>query len=287
MKKPIDIIATVPVSARADLYDALYDAGCEPVVTERTAYLSRSVGGRICVLPDVPGSQVDFLICDEPAWFDADRGDQWCVEAGRKAGKYDGRERWRLTVRPLQRRDVARIAGLPVWPETAPTPADVGAVSDFGSLTITVGAWSQAFQRLRCTVDQDRLDRIVRWHASRYFRHLDDDTVSSVGGLFAAEIGAALSPVGLAEANRLAERLLYRASRDAGWRKLTLRERHALGLVGGHWWREERIAMAREMHASGCGEATLAAASGDVCGTNRTWCGASAVHVARRPQEQA
>ena len=271
MKHPMTVIATAPVAGQSVLYDALYEAGCEPVATERTAYLSRSVGGRIYVLPDVPGSQVDFLLCNEPAWFDADRGDLWCVEAGRKAGKYDGRERWRLTVRPLQRRDAARIAGLPVWPETAPTPAPVTVTATFDSLTITVGAWSQTFRRLRCEVDPERLDRIVRWHASRYFKHLDDDAVSGVAGLFEAELMALPGLPLLAEANRLAERLLYRASRDAGWRKLTQRERTALGLVGGHWWSEDRVAAAREMSATGCGEATLTAAGGDPGRTSAVW----------------
>lgn len=73
------------------------------------------------------------------------------------------------------------------------------------------------------------------------------------------------TPATLAEANRSASRLLYRASRDAGWIKLTVRERAKLRLDGAQWQTEavvaERRAALAGMRADGVGEATHAAAA--------------------------
>lgn len=239
------------------------------VPTRRRSYLAPSVGGVLHVLPDVSGGDLDVLVCDLPAsWSRA----VWLCEVGRKVGKYDGVERIRITLRPVQSLAGCGLAGVDVHELTV--------TATFDEVRISAGLyWSgTTFRRLRAELDTDRLGRIIGWHARRYFPHLTMEAIMDAESMFLAELGPRVEAGEaclLAEANRLAERLLYRASVDAGWRKLTPRERERLGIDGGHWQREERVVAARNARRAGdltgCGEATIGAARGYADVVRRGW----------------
>lgn len=255
MRKPITVILRAVVAQ-----DCLSRLPLVPTGT--VAWLSRTSRGRIYVISDVPGRVVDVLLCDVPDGLD---DPVWVLEVAHKSGKFDGSERVRLCLRPVFRRDLPCMSL--TESQTYP-PIEVRIGETYDEWSVCVGSWGGAFQRLRAQLVPGGLSRIVGWHARRYFRHLTVAEVDDACALFEAEMGPAVAGgggVGLAEANRIAERLLYRASVDAGWRKLTLRERERLGLDGGHWWREERIAERRAALAgaatpTGCGEWTLRSA---------------------------
>lgn len=111
---------------------------------------------------------------------------------------------------------------------------------------------------LRAALDGSDLARILHWHAARWYRFLPPDDVASLAPALASSLPPGAT---IAEANRAASRLLYRAAYDAGWRKLTVREQQRLGLQG-QWHRAEivlaRLAAIRGFgNPTGCGEETL------------------------------
>ena len=115
-------------------------------------------------------------------------------------------------------------------------------------------------------------------------RELLDDAAALADGWTwpVAEDGPhAGQPVTLAEANRAADRALYRMARDLGWRKLTLRERGKLGWTDGPQWRRQDDVLARLVElghtASGASDWSRDEATGTV---------APAVVVARRRMER-
>lgn len=102
------------------------------------------------------------------------------------------------------------------------------------------------------------------WHWTRYYQHLDHAIAESVAAEWTLTEWAQEAPRWtLAEANRSASRALYRASREAGFRKMTLRERLRLGMAAdsGQWHRTDHLPTA-EGSVTGCGQATLEAAAG-------------------------
>ena len=105
---------------------------------------------------------------------------------------------------------------------------------------------------------------IIRWHARRYFTHLPAEEVEAIALSFAPPASSSL-----AAANREAERLLYVAARAGGWHKLTLRERRRLRLSEESAWVRDSVYAAAQVafgSPTGCGEATLRAAAGDLDG---------------------
>lgn len=179
------------------------------------------------------------------------------LEVVRKEGKFDGSVRTRLCLRRL-------VPGYQTHGEAALT---VRLVDSDATVTLARGAdvlWSGTFPRLRAAAYQSRARELVMWHWSRYFRHLDASVAERVAdGLVIAD-GSTIT-----SANREASNRLYEESVALGWRKLTRRERLALGYPpdAGQWQRESDVAMRRAAragldHPSGTGEHTRGAACG-------------------------
>lgn len=230
--------------------------------------LSRTIRAERYGIMGVSGRQIDVLVeygIETPVLNTRDGTPlptRIVVEVGIKRGRYDGAERWRLTFR----RAGPDLMGV-VWR----SPAALAVATEGGRLTLSVGPvepnvtapWEQSFAIHRTSVETvDGLAAIVHWHHRRYYSHLPEDAVAEVVAVLDAS-----TPRTLSEANREVSRLLYAASRERGWRKLTLVERTRFGLADrGQWIRDEDVAAARAAHAgespTGAGEHSLAAADG-------------------------
>lgn len=216
--------------------------------TENFSWLSRTQRGRIYTVRGVPSSVLTILIIDNSD----DIPDNYVrvIELGRKKMKYGG-TRSHVTVRYVP-------------PHQAPTVC-VAAYVDIKDSTATVyiGDKVYAFGRYQHTLDvNNNLGKIVRWHYSRYYKMLAEHDIVCTENDFRNQIIA--GKYTLAEANRLASRLLYRTARDAGYRKLTNREQSRLGLKG-QWHSEAEYSSAQQKYqgrysATGAGEYTLVSA---------------------------
>jgi hypothetical protein len=238
---------------------------------------------RIHTLRGVPGKHCDVLVDDQPYRAgsmyrdepDAEgirRGKEawerpWLLvlDIGRKAGRYDGAERWRLTFRDVQpRRD----------PATDPIRGAVRVIEEPTSTVVEVfwrgGFWGQEFPRLSYTVD-DRTDLagVLIHQASMYFGHIWPREAEQVRAL-AAEWARRpwVKECGdICWLNRDASQCLYDLSRNLGWVKLTQRQRERLGLGGQQWQREDYVAVLRLKAGldtpAGVGQHTLDAAHGE------------------------
>lgn len=235
---------------------------------------------RRATLRGVPGKHADMIVADSctptgpkvPVLEVTDRGDQqlppgWLpvLELADKAGRYNRAVRRRYAIRPFMRKEALalplarlRIDGSdPEWLEIMIAPIEAPAIVD-------------RFPRLRSDLEDYDLQRVAGWHWRRWFTHLrDQDGAREACDAWAAEVrssGLADSWT-IAEANRAASRMLYRFSRDLGWRKLTARERERLGLGvdAPQWWHTDALAgiyaAMGHYHATGCGDASLIAAS--------------------------
>lgn len=181
------------------------------------------------------------------------------IEITQRTGSYDGRTRWRVCIRDVRRSgsDGYEPGELRLDYE-AP---DVRLVVDVGGRYSLTSEPIRVFTRASvCT--REGLDRLVGWHWRRYFTHLGHEAVVEVTALMVAEI-CARDDVSIGEANRLASRLLYAASRERGYTKLTRRERERLGLDDDRqWWHRDQLDPVRAArfgvaHASGAGQWTL------------------------------
>jgi hypothetical protein len=212
--------------------------------TEKTFWISKCHRAQKFTFRGVPSRHLDILV--EVGMEVLAR--PVVVEVGINTSKFSPHTQWRLVFR------------VPVHPIRHSPAVDLvlGVREDL--LTIDLGAWRAAFARLRSDLDHYNLARVMMWHYARYYTHLDRAEVFQ----YADEWGALPHEFAtLAEANRAASRELYQLSRDAGWRKLTLREQKKWGLDS-QWVRQEVIAeRSRDLSATGVSEATLDAASGE------------------------
>ena len=220
--------------------------------TETIVHLAPTVRGRVYTLRGVPKNRVDVVVTDD-AWTPRDDRDDLIVEVSLKQGRYDGQQRDRILFRRLpghQARHLPMVSSV------------VTHGSSSSTVEVEVGAWTRTYRALRSSLDGYRLARIVMWHWRRYYTHLEDgDAVRALADEWAVISEAEASNWTLAEANRSAARCLYRYSRDAGWRKLTTREREKLGAPA-MWVRQEWVA-AQQLgrgDATGAGEYTLRSA---------------------------
>lgn len=281
--------AVVPVADVRDYLEPHLEA------TEDLVWLSRTQRGYRYTFCGVPARRVDVVIIDgygvDQSSADAireDRPSQWCiVEVARKSGRFDGAERDRVTVRPFVRgyevQAGIQAGALTVNAEGTPF---VDVQVDTCDAEGTPLRWSRSYQRLRWAPDPDRAARdVVMWHATRYFPAALRDEAEALASSWTWPVyeggPRAGQPVTLAEANRAADRALYRMARDAGWRKLTLRERGKLGWAEGPQWRRQEDVLARLAElghtASGTGDWSRDEATGGV---------GPAVVVARRRMER-
>lgn len=211
-------------------------------------------------LRGVPTKRVDVCIDDRIRNGDAmDYRDVWEFTVVRKAGRYDGSQRDRLTLRVQHGhvvRDTHELCVVNVV--ELPDSYRVDVVTELG-----VVRWTREYPRLRSDLSDHDPERIVMWHWTRYYRHLEHAVAEQTAKEWAMTEWARES-VGwtLAEANRSASRALYRASRDEGWRKLTLRERVKLGVTGNAQWHRVDSLPVHDPSQSGAGQATIEAAAG-------------------------
>lgn len=262
MKKPLRILAVAEISA--DDVECL-TGWLEPLA--ESVWLSRTCECRRYALRGVPSRLCDIAIdrrLTEPGVLPLRPWESIACEASRREGRYDGRERDRLTIRAIPRQTLA------IW--CAPSACLSVALRDDAtyeaSLVLDGGAtsWHREYRQLRVSLDERPPRDVVLWHWSRYYQHLDAATAEQVADLWSlGEYARERDGWSLAEANRSASRALYVASRQEGWRKLTLRERRKLGLPdsSGQWHRSDACA-ALSGTASGCGRYTLDSASGVV-----------------------
>jgi hypothetical protein len=274
--KAITILARYRVTLPTQ-YLSLLDRTHDPVRINGTRYARytwHGVPGRLCdviigesVLEHRDDEAVVLEISDmRPHKLPPDLQDV-ILEVGEKAGKYDRAIRRRYALRRFPRRMLDEIPRADLR---------VSVFSGMGEDELTVlirphdggTPLVDTFRRLRGDLDGYDMARIIGWHWSRYYRHIPHDDASALADSWAAEVastGEAASWT-LAEANRAASRALYRLSRDLGWRKLTCEERLRLGMPAdaGQWHHESELAPIYERmgHPTGCGEATLRAASG-------------------------
>jgi len=215
MKKPIEKIATY----RCVNLDV---SGLEE--TENSNWISRTQRGVVYTIKGVPSSDLDILIVPEQD------GMVRVLDIGVKTGKYGG-NRNRITVRNVPLHQTYGLPCVAVWFELLGAHA-----------VIHIGDDTYTFGRYRTDLDSSsNLEKIIRWHYSRYYRMLSESDVRATEVEFRDIVES--SSMTLAEANRLASRLLYRIARGSGYRKLTLREQRKLGLVG-QWHPEAEYAAA-------------------------------------------
>lgn len=234
-KKPVEILDRYRLTDYSDLVLSLE-------ATEDTVWISKTQRGRRYTIRGVPGNIVDVVIVDE---LNSDLIP--VLEVCDKIGKFDGALRKRFTIRGLPRHQA---------PATC-----VFATIDLGDYVATFRCgdeknWEFSGWRSDLDVSSD-LGGIVRWHYDRYYRFLSTADVEAVE----EEFKNAGSWGTLAEANRLASRMLYKVARDQGWHKLTLREQQRLGLRG-QWHNDAEYSEAQEQYQgryspTGCGDYTL------------------------------
>lgn len=178
-----------------------------------------------------------------------------------------------------------------VWfPRTIVRPAREARMDDMGGLvplvkpkeekTIEIhgGSWCEYYKMLISKLNGDPAKSIVLWHWKRYFTipfparddRAPDEVQSVINEFSAVLLNDPDSVPTIAEANCLADRLLYRAAVDMGWRKLTSKEKLKWGFST-QWVRKEHIQKRRdeidgreptEGNGSSVGEFTQRAASG-------------------------
>lgn len=249
-----------------------------------TVWLSRECRCQRLALVGVPAKRVDIVADYRLLDGTADPQSGILVEVGEKAGRFDGSVRTRLTVRAMRTGD---LEGRYYADETGSCRVittgslhvealDPGERTPHGVISLALSdetgavVWTEDYARLRpeLATDQDSA-RLLGWHATRYFTHLPWEEVQALADSWSPTPGCSL-----AQANREAERALYRLSRDLGWHKTTLRERRKLGLDSASWVASSTYdaAQARLGHPTGASEATLLAArSEDVVVVRRSW----------------
>jgi hypothetical protein len=260
--------------------------------TEDPVYLTRTCIADRYGLAGVPGRLFDIAIDRRLTDEDYTAG-HVRAEVVRKAGRYGGEVRDRLSLRLYTQGDKTstdtRLHALRVCEFVRPGDQTRN-VTEVRIVRTDDGAevWRAEYARQRCEVlTPEGSDAILWWHHSRYFAaSVSREDAESLAAEFRAEVilRAGDRPLSLTEANRYADRMLYRAARNNGWRKLTLRERKKLGIDGGPWVSPERYdaARARLGHATGCGEYTLSAAREDFSTRYDALADSVAVSVRRR-----
>lgn len=212
--------------------------------TAKVVWMGHATRCRQGTIRGVPAKRVDFVVDenlqDGPA----------VLEVGAKTGMFDGATRCRFALRaPLP-----GLVGAVHPPEGrlslafSPTRVEVRVALDGEGEAAEHRTYT--FERARYTLDVSKsLRHMVMWHWQRYYRHLSLAQAARVACDFAVAAGTSLT-----EANRAASRALYEASREVGWRKLTLREQRKFGVTG-QWHLVVQLGS-----PTGCGEYTLSAA---------------------------
>lgn len=207
----------------------------------KKVYLSRTVCGYVRCFRGVPAGRIHCLDCSDALV----RGHQiWVAQLAVVHGRHSHRDTWRLTIRS--------------WSQPGLTAGEVSIDEHEDTLEVRVGEHGLKSERLGSEVDLERPDRIVSWHWQRWYKHLTWEEVRPVADEFVSQLRE--TQLTRNEANRLASRLLYRASRDLGWVKLDARQKVRLGLDA-DWHRQGGLDAVRCQQS--VGEATSRAADPD------------------------
>jgi hypothetical protein len=238
-RKNVKICKTFFIGGKPDTLGQL-----EP--TEDSVWISKHQCGIRYTIRGVPAKSCDVVIVEQP--HPASRA---VLDITEKTGRFDGTTRTRYTVRwepagQAMKHPIGRFA--------------IEFSADETTAIVTVGDQFHRYSRYRSRLDETSdLSKIVGWHYSRYYSFLPEVILSDIRAEFRISILA--GNYTLAEANRLASRLLYAAAREARWHKLTLREQRKIGLEG-QWHHDDvylpMLERSREWSATGCGEYTLA-----------------------------
>lgn len=151
-----------------------------------------------------------------------------CIQDGanvcelvRKAGKYDGNIRYRLTFRKFSVKDASQL--------------EIGQVCSLGPGAISVDGMELLFPYHNPKLgNEENVKRIFLWHLHKFYRFLlrelpGSDLDSEADSWAFTFLETEADPT-ITKANRSASRWLYRLARNLGYRKMTLRERVAAGL---------------------------------------------------------
>lgn len=218
--------------------------------TERRVHLSPRVSGGVFAVKGVASSDIDVVVSDEVE-NPRDSQQMLVLDVSKKAGKYDGSERDRLLFRRMPAGQAVQLS-----------PAELLVTYDTPGVLIQVYCgdelvwYSMYRQWTHALTNKEQAGNIVIWHWTRYYQHVPEVEMRSLASAFLAMVEGKT----LAEANRLASRELYALSRNAGWRKLTLREQVAWDLQG-QWHRDEEVLKAKAKKFPAVGEYTRTAAS--------------------------
>lgn len=207
----------------------------------QVVHLSKSCKCKRYSIRGVRAKDIDILV--DERLTDTDKP---LVEIIEKRGKYDHATRDRLTFRAS-------------YPEAgAYDVAEFSATEHPHGLTLKIitSSGSVVFRKnyRRLTSEVDRSDpislaRMLTTHAfgkdgvGGYFRHLDWQSVDSCANEYIAKVldNPQWTKV---ECYQEAGRILYRESRNLGWRKMTLRERIKHGLADSGQWHRNEILLA-------------------------------------------
>jgi hypothetical protein len=274
-------------------FELLHTFRCEPPVLEALETMTDRVWlSRSCVCERfnfrwVPGGKIDVLI--DARLLDGSERDSelvCVVEIGRKAGRFSGDFRSRLTFRLLRAKDpnrhFSRFAFISIDERETIGEADgiqgAGGPQPKLSTRVIISStdespagvlWEGAFPRLRWEWKHtpEGARQCVIWHASRHFGFLlakENGEVEALANRYTVPKAGTVASI-----NRDVERALYRLARELGWRKMTTRERVRIwgpdGAARPQWHRQEEIAelLCRAgLPATGCGQATHRAANG-------------------------
>lgn len=200
------------------------------VLTGKTVSIKAKKGGKVYHIREVPASQFDVVIFDVPGHGTIPERDvYWIVEVNpEKKGCFDGKSRTRVVITPRGSREIKTIGSLP-------DQGDIFIDEPFnGSVRVKLDQQTMSFRSLNADISNfEEVGRIVYWHANRYFRHLlrtAKEEIDAYAKTFHPD-----KERSLAEVNREVSNYLYKLSRDLGFRKLTAREKQAVGLSGGSW----------------------------------------------------
>jgi hypothetical protein len=239
-RKNVRIIGTFYIHDMPDAVEPQLES------VEGNIWISKCQCGVRHTIRGVPARLCDVVIVPQP--HPASRA---VLDITEKAGRYDGTLRTRYTVRwepkgQAVKHPIGRFA--------------IEFSADETTAIVTAGDQFHRYGRYRSALDETSdLSKIIGWHYSRYYSFLPEVVLSGIRDEFRVSILA--GNYTLAEANRLASRLLYAAARGAGWHKLTLREQKKIGLEG-QWHHDDvyllMLERSREWSATGCGEYTLA-----------------------------
>jgi len=211
-------------------------------------------------LRGVPSKRSDVLIDQRLEANDA-IDDRDCIEFSvvRKIGRYDGATRDRLAMRIAHRHACSEHERCYLSIADLPNAWRIDVTTAHG-----VVRWTREYARLNSDLAEYDPERLIMWHWTRYYQHLEHAVAEQTAKVWAlTDWAQQASKWTLAEANRSASRALYRASREAGFRKMTLRERLRLGLAedSGQWHRVDNIPTT-DGTQSGAGQCSIEAANG-------------------------